>query len=548
MEKRLFITIALCLGILMAWQILFPPPRRIAPQRAPVSTPSDQPIPIPAAPLATTTSATSPPSPERIVTVETPRLRLGFSTYGASVAKAELLDPRFRKSGSDLPIDLAVTAPGEPRPLSSSVTGGAQLAATDAWEVTAKSPRGVTFQRVAGALTLIKSYDVAEDGFTVQVNVSAKNSSGAPIQADLSTLYPELAPATNTSISTLQVRAICRAGDSVQRLGVDAKKPTLAVPGTVSFAGVDEHYFLAALVPVPAEGACELSNTLSSAGALVSTRLTQTLMVPALGTTTKIFIAYFGPKSTEALGAADTVGARLEEAIEFGFFGIIARLLLTLLKAFHSVVPNWGVSIIVLTVAVKLATLPLTQKSMKSAQQMQQLQPHIEALKKKHGADQQRMAAEQMKLFKEHGVSPLGGCLPMLLQMPIWIALYTALQTSAELYRAGFVPGWIPDLTAPDAPISSLPWLHLLPLLMGASSYVTQALTPQTGQNAQQMKMMMYSMPLVFSYIMWSYPSGLTLYIFTSNLLSIVQQALIKRGKKAAGLSGVTTLEGSSAV
>jgi len=194
---------------------------------------------------------------------------------------------------------------------------------------------------------------------------------------------------------------------------------------------------------------------------------------------------------------------------------------------------NWGISIILLTLTVKVLTFPLQHKSMKSMQEMQRLQPQIEELKKKYAGDQQRMNVEQMKLFKEHGVNPMGSCLPMVIQMPVWFALYTALQVSVDLYNSVFIPGWLDDLTAKDP-------YYVLPVAMGITMLLTQVLTP-TPMSQPGQKTMGYAMSLFFSVLMLNLPSGLTLYIFVNNILSIIQQIYLRRSMRTPKDPGAST-------
>ena len=173
---------------------------------------------------------------------------------------------------------------------------------------------------------------------------------------------------------------------------------------------------------------------------------------------------------------------------------------------------------------MKILTFPLQHKSMKSMQEMQRLQPKIEEMKKKYAGDQQKVNVEQMKLFKEHGVNPMGSCLPMVIQMPVWLALYTALQVSVDLYNSVFIPGWLDDLTAKDP-------YYVLPVAMGITMLLTQVLTP-TPMSQPGQKTMGYAMSLFFSVLMLNLPSGLTLYIFVNNILSIIQQIYLRRSMK----------------
>jgi YidC/Oxa1 family membrane protein insertase len=181
---------------------------------------------------------------------------------------------------------------------------------------------------------------------------------------------------------------------------------------------------------------------------------------------------------------------------------------------------------------MKAVTFPLQHKSMKSMQEMQRIQPQLEELKKKYAGDTQRQNVEQMKLFKEHGVNPMGSCLPMVIQMPIWFALYTTLQVSVDLYNQPFIPGWLNDLTAKDP-------FYILPVAMGITMILTQVLTPSPMSNPSQ-KTMGYVMSGFFSLLMLQLPSGLTLYIFTNNVLSIIQQVYLRRTMRPPPAGGQT--------
>ncbi len=238
-------------------------------------------------------------------------------------------------------------------------------------------------------------------------------------------------------------------------------------------------------------------------------------------------VLYAGPKDLDTLR---TYGRGFDTAIDYGAmarpFAFFARILLYVMRWFERIVRNWGVAIILLTVLVKALLYPLTAKSMASMNEMRKLQPEIEKLKAKHGADREKLNQATMQLYQQHKVNPLGGCLPMLLQLPIWFALYATLQTSVELYREPFL--WMHDLTRNDP-------YFILPIAMGLSSYAMQRLSPQPADNSQA-KMMLYLMPGFFTVLMLFVPGGLTLYIFVNNVLSIAQQQYMmhKRGLATA--------------
>jgi YidC/Oxa1 family membrane protein insertase len=255
---------------------------------------------------------------------------------------------------------------------------------------------------------------------------------------------------------------------------------------------------------------------------------------------TQDYMFYLGPKSTEALTAAGSQ-YQLPEAIDFGFFDIIAKPLLWLMKIFYSVIPNYGVAIILLTILLKIMFWPLTHKSYASMKRMGELQPKIKELRAQYGDDKQKMNQEMMALWKAHKVNPMGGCWPMLLQIPVFFALFQFLRSAIELRHAPFIL-WINDLSVPDRlPLGfNIPYvdkgLPVLTILMAVSMWLQMKITPSAGDPKQQ-KMMAMIMPAVFLFIFLGMPSGLVLYWLVYNILSIGQQWRIhnpKTKKKAA--------------
>ena len=229
------------------------------------------------------------------------------------------------------------------------------------------------------------------------------------------------------------------------------------------------------------------------------------------------------------------VGHDLSKAINFGWFDVLAKPMLWLLNFFHGFVGNYGIAIILLTVLIKGAFWPITQKGMKSMKNMQKLQPKVAKLKEKFKGDPQKMNQEMMALYKTYKVNPLGGCLPLVLQIPFFFALYKVLLMSIELRHAPFML-WINDLAAPDRLWVGfdIPFLHGIPvltLLMGASMYLQQKMTPTTADPTQARIMQM--LPIIFTFMFINFASGLVLYWFVNNLLSILQQQLINRQTRA---------------
>ncbi len=231
-------------------------------------------------------------------------------------------------------------------------------------------------------------------------------------------------------------------------------------------------------------------------------------------------IGYIGPKDIAVLEEIDPL---LLKVVKFGFFSAIAKPLLIIMKWLNSLVNNWGWSIILLTLLVRMIVMPLHIMSFRSMKAMQKVQPLIQNLREKYKDDPMTLNREMMALMKKHKVNPMGGCLPMLLQIPVFFALYRVFSESIELYQAPFI-FWIHDLSLKDP-------FYVLPILMAAVMYLQQKMTPSTMDPAQA-KVMQF-MPLIFSFMMISLPSALTLYMFVSTFFGILQQYLFLKDKQA---------------
>ena len=258
------------------------------------------------------------------------------------------------------------------------------------------------------------------------------------------------------------------------------------------------------------------------------------LSIPAGGTVLHEYRVYTGPKKWDILREIERRGDSTEslmlgKLINFGMFSPLGKATLWLLMLFYRVGNNYGVALILLTVLIKILYLPLTQKSFKSMKKMQELQPKIAALKEKFRDDPQRLNKETMKFYKRHGANPMGGCLPLLFQMPVFWALFATLRGAVEMRGAMFIPGWVTDLSLPDtvAVIADRFPLRILPLLMTGSMLLQQLLFGSGGQG-QGNKMMAF-MPLFFMFIFYGMPSGLVLYWLCNNILAVGHQYLIRR-------------------
>jgi len=302
-----------------------------------------------------------------------------------------------------------------------------------------------------------------------------------------------------------------------------------SLAGTIDWAGYMGNYFLCAVVPI--EGSAT-TITMNGTEDLVTTDLGGTLdtLQPGTGKEYKYHL-FYGPKKLKML---QEIGFSLDKSVNFGWFDILAKPALWLLNMFYGVFHNYGIAIILVTVLFKGVFWPISQKGMKSMKNMQKLQPKMAKIKEKYKSDPTKMNQEVMALYKTYKVNPLGGCLPMVLQIPVFFALYKVLLQSIELRHAPFV-FWITDLAAPDRlwigfDVPYLGGLPVLTVLMGASMFLQQKLTPTTADPTQA-KIMMF-LPIIFTFMFLNFASGLVLYWFVNNLLSILQQVIINREKK----------------
>ncbi len=309
----------------------------------------------------------------------------------------------------------------------------------------------------------------------------------------------------------------------------DITKQAITVDDT-QWAGFSAQYFVS--LALPAQGTVDATMGAVSTGLQTTDNKPEHMPIVRLEASGSgdvgPYHVFMGPKERNILVAA---GHHLDRALDFGWFWFIALPLLYGLELLHKVTGNYGIDIILLTTIVKVVTIPLTQTSLRSMKAMQKLQPEVTKLRERYKDDQVAMQKEMMELYKRHQVNPFSGCLPMVLQIPIFVGLYNALNHAIELRHAPFML-WINDLSSPDRlTIAGVP-VPVLTLLMGLSMLVQQRMTPQQGDPMQQRMMMI--MPVMFTFMFINFPAGLVLYWLVNNLLSISQQYFMLRGDKAA--------------
>ncbi|EKF9262282.1 membrane protein insertase YidC [Vibrio cholerae] len=304
----------------------------------------------------------------------------------------------------------------------------------------------------------------------------------------------------------------------------DMKDRNLSAPNdvTVNWVAMIQHYFASAWIPRDEPQAQLYSRVINNLGDMGIRTPNKTI---ANGDKAEFEATlWVGPKLQDQMAAT---APNLDLVVDYGWLWFIAKPLHWLLSVIQNFVGNWGVAIICLTFIVRGAMYPLTKAQYTSMAKMRMLQPKLQAMRERIGDDRQRMSQEMMELYKKEKVNPLGGCLPILLQMPIFIALYWALMESVELRHSPFF-GWIHDLSAQDP-------YYILPLLMGASMFVIQKMSPTTITDPIQQKIMTF-MPVMFTFFFLWFPSGLVLYWLVSNIVTLIQQTLIYKALEKKGL------------
>ena len=546
MEKRLLVAILLSFLVLYAYQVFVQKPalekaRREAPAAGASATPGS-PAGGQAPAQATSTSPAAPvvlaaplvaDQAERDIVVETSTVRAVFTNRGARLKSWQLKTYlNLQKKPQELvatympdyrarPFDLKVDDEAANAALKVALF---KTSAGDSERVDAsRRAETLTFEyKDAAGLSARKAFTFEPTGFIVRVTVDVEAGGKALNPTVLWGLgLGDQLPGAAASSYVQAAEGIIVRGDKVQRLAPSDLDSQPVREGQVTAAGVDTQYFIAMALPsrvlrteywratMPAPAGADPKNAAHLVG--FGVRQAQSM------SDVKFFV---GPKDFDVLKAVDT---QLVRVINFGIFDILVVPLLHALKWIHGYVSNYGWAIIILTFIINAVMFPLRHKSMVSMRKMQELQPQVKAIQDRYkdlkatDPAKQKMNSEMMALYKEKGVNPVGGCIPMLLTMPVLFAFYSLLSQAIEIRGEPFI-WWITDLSAHDK-------FYVTPILMGASQFWQQKMTPMTGGDPVQQKMMMM-MPLVFTFMFLWMPSGLTVYWFFSNLLAIGQQYL----------------------
>jgi YidC/Oxa1 family membrane protein insertase len=527
-----------------------------------------EPVPSPAASdspaiglTAADTSSIAQTTSKRI-TVTTPLLEITLDTRGAAIEQVHLIHFAAREGSVALLPDGASWS-GD-RFLSTTVAGPAREVEVDRVvfeatatnrtledgarvEVSSADSVDVVFRATSPGGTLERTYRFYGDRYDFRTSLRASEALVPGAQSVVWSLGPGLT-STEQNVKDDQTRfhGAVLLGEEFHRRQPSSfgRAPSEQFNGTLNWATLKTKYFIAALIPLKPQRA-----EIEMAGIKQEHRISQRISLPvtdARGDATSEVRVFVGPLDFKMV---KELGVGLEKNVEFGwnFIRPVSVAVLWTMKTLYKVIPNYGWVIVVISVLAKLLFYRLTHKSFTSMKEMQDLQPRIAALKEKYGSDRRRLSEETMKLYKEAGVNPFGGCLPLLLQMPVFIALFNVLNNVVELRGAPFI-AWINDLSQQDVLFklpATLPLIgdnfSLLPLLMGAAMFAQSKLgASPTGQPGNPMPPGFNTiLPIVFTFLFYKMPSGLVIYWIINTGLSVVQQYYIVKSTKKPTLAVV---------
>jgi YidC/Oxa1 family membrane protein insertase len=546
-DRNFLLALALSFLVLTLWTFYTAPAPKpageapaVAGETAPPPAAPDAPLggpPPPLQPAPAAPAQTQPVADERLVPLESDLVRAAFTTRGGALLHWELT----RYDDAYLPgrprVELTTFDPernvGLFTPLDSLGQGDLRFAP---FELEHSDAQSVIFRRDQQGLRVRKLYRIEPGSYLLQLRIELENRSDRTIQPTFRLGWPTRGRETH-DWAELSLAALVEGGLEQVRLGKGgvpasgmfgggSAEPS-EFPTEVEWAAADTRYFLAALIPeLPREAATRLSP--GGNGVPANVEIAQRAVnLPPGQSTAREYRVYLGPKEAAHLEAA---GANLDQAVQKGWFPWLTNFFTAVLVATHRVIPNYGVAIILITIVVRLLMFPIMQRQMRSMKRMGAMAPRMKEIQEQFKDDKERQSQEMMKLYRESGFNPLTGCLPMFLQLPVFIGLYYALQGAIALRQEPFF-GWMHDLSAPEAlfvvPGLDLP-VRLLPILMGGSMVLQSRLTPTT-MDPVQARMMNTMMPLMFTFMFYQFASGLVLYWLVSNLLGIAQQLLVNR-------------------
>lgn len=485
---------------------------------------------VPESSKANIVSAKPTVSSAKIVEVTTDVLNVKISTQGGDIVEATLLNFETEQ-GSGIPFTILQNG-NAPYVAQSGLTGAQGIDRTvkgrpiyqvngDHFQLDDNDNLVIDFNYVTDSgLAVIKRFTFEKSNYKVHVDYVINNNTNAAASVEL---YAQLKQSTLVDKSaallpTYRGAAFSTKEERYEKYDFDdIADANLNVSTQGGWVAMLQHYFVTSWIPSPTDVNQLYTSHTRNSEAVIGFKAPAVIIEPNDNATVSTDI-YIGPKDQENLGK---IADGLELTVDFGFLFMISQPLHWLLLQIQSLVGNWGIAIIIITLIVKGAMYPLTKAQYSSMARMRELQPKMAQLKERFGDDRQKMSQATMELYRKEKVNPAGGCLPLIIQMPIFLALYWVFLESVEIRHATFGL-WLQDLSSKDP-------YYILPILMGVSMFVMQKMQPMTVQDPMQQKIMQY-MPVMFTIFFFWFPSGLVLYWLVSNIISIVQMKIIFSG------------------
>ncbi len=554
MDKKALIAVVVC-GIIMLLYYpfilpLFSPEKATVTEEVKEEVVSEKPqeTKVKEAPKHLPSQLTKPQMdiPAQDVIVENELVRMVWTNEGASLKSIKL--KQFKDAEAKNILDLLKDVATEYRPLAIDTILQKTHFQRQRYNIVEQGGNKVVFTtRLEEGVNLIKTIILLPDKYDVSMDITLENTTDAEIPASYSIIASSMITHEGDPSADIAAVAGLDMGNKRTKLVRMAPNdlPSRNESVGIVWAGSTNKYFSTILKPADSDLVASINaqafdaqgmliNEKAESGDFAVSLQTNKLRIPPHEAINNSYLYFVGPKKEHILRQYET----FDVLLDYGWFTVISKALLAFLNAVHRVIPNYGISIIVLTIIIKAILFPLTRKSQVSMFRMQQLQPMIHQLKEKYKHDKQRMGKEQMLLFKKYGVNPMSGCLPMLLQLPVFFALFRTLQLSFEMRQASFM-FWITDLSRPDTLMLlpfSIPFLgnalNILPLIMTGASFAQMKVTPKApaaDPQAQAQQKMMSFMPIMFAFILYHMPSGLTVYWTTSTIFSIIEGIVIRK-------------------
>ncbi len=553
MDKKVILAIGLSLAVLVGWSLFFGPEKGQAPKGNEIAANSTS-EEISKAPESRVMTPFTPPHVtakpesripqagyEKEIEIDTPLYRAIFSNAGPTIRSFKL--KKYRETTDpDSPFIELVSV--EKNMGDFLIVGFNNLSAPEDTTLFCEvnhesiqlgpesSPKDLVFHSITPqGVSVRHTFRFHPDRYNIELAVDVANQTGETIRGSFISSLKAMPPQGKKSYYSY-VGLVCLLNDKLEEVKIKKASEEKVLKGTINWLAYEDDYFLSAIVPEQKTSKGIFEASLSPSGLLEGRYLPPTVLITPSNQASSDYTLYLGPRE---LGILKEGGKQLAKAVNFGWTDIIAKPLLYTLRFFNQYINNYGVSIIFLTILIKILFWPLTHKSYKSMKEMQKLQPRMAKLREKYKNNKEQLNKEMMGLYKTYKVNPMGGCLPMIIQIPVFFALFRILGSCIELRHAPFML-WITDLAAPDRlfifsfkiPFMAPPYgIPILTLLMGASMFIQQKMTPTPGDPSQA-KIMMF-LPVIFTFMFINFPSGLVLYWLVNNILSIGQQYRIHR-------------------